>query len=59
MCATGKYPFETEHDARVALCGAFVARNLGHKTNRRETRVYECPACGRWHLTSKPYREAS
>ncbi len=29
------------------------ARNMG-KAKRQECRVYECGACGRWHLTSKP-----
>lgn len=56
MCATGKHPFPTEHDARVALVGAAIARNMG-RNRRRETRTYPCDLCGAWHLTSKPYRK--
>lgn len=59
-CRTGKVPYRAEHEARVALVGAIIARNLG-KTQRQETRVYRCGFCGCWHLTSRiqqrPVRE--
>ena len=38
---------------RMEHLGTNIARNMG-KAKRRECRVYECGACGRWHLTSKP-----
>jgi hypothetical protein len=52
-CPSGKVRYETEHDARVELCGAVVAKNRG-RNRRRETRAYSCPRCDGWHLTSLP-----
>lgn len=53
-CPTGKTRgYATEAEARTELVGTNIARNMG-KAKRRECRVYECGACGRWHLTSKP-----
>lgn len=46
-----KRRFETEHDARVELVGAVIARNRG-KGKRKECRVYSCDRCGGFHLTS-------
>jgi tRNA(Ile2) C34 agmatinyltransferase TiaS len=40
MCI-GKVAHRTEREARLAKRGTRL-------------RVYECPVCGRWHLTSKP-----
>jgi len=57
-CPTGKRGFLTEHDARCELVGACVDRNRG-RNHRKEVRVYECPLCGAYHLTSKPERKAS
>ncbi|MGL5824841.1 MAG: hypothetical protein ACRCYU_08490 [Nocardioides sp.] len=51
-CPTGKRKYDTDRDARV---GAVVGRNRG-RNHRRETRIYVCPACGGWHLTSAPER---
>lgn len=50
-CATRKRRYETEREARVELVGTIVSRNSG-RTRRHETRVYSCPLCGGWHLTS-------
>lgn len=50
-CVTGKRKYRTERDARTALVGAIVARNSG-KHRRKEVRIYECPVCVHWHLTS-------
>ncbi len=53
-CPHGKTRgYATEAEARTELVGTNIARNMGH-AQRRECRVYECGACGRWHLTSKP-----
>jgi len=52
-CPFGKEKFDTEHDAQVALVGCVVGKNRG-KNQRREIRWYACPACGAFHLTSKP-----
>lgn len=53
-CPHGKTRgYATEAEARTELVGTNIARNMG-KAKRRECRVYECGACGRWHLTSKP-----
>ena len=57
-CPSGKRPYPTERDARVELVGAGVDRNRG-RCHRKECRVYECPLCGWFHLTSKPERKAS
>lgn len=50
-----KMGYPTEYAARVELVGTVVSRNKG-KNQRHECRVYECPTCGNWHLTSQPYR---
>ena len=51
--STGKRVYPTERRARVELVGAVVAFNGGRR-HRREQRVYQCPSCKGWHLTSKP-----
>lgn len=50
-CKTGKRRFATDQLARAELVGALIAKNRG-KNQRRERRIYECPACRGWHLTS-------
>jgi hypothetical protein len=51
-CASsGKLKYRDEQDARAALVGCIMRRQAGDR-KRRETDVYECRACGRWHLTS-------
>jgi hypothetical protein len=47
-----KIPYDTERDARVALVDAIIRKNMG-RNQRKECRVYECPTCHRWHLTSQ------
>lgn len=54
-CPSGKRRYLDEHEARCELVGAFIGRNRGH-AERRECRVYLCPRCAGFHLTSKPYR---
>lgn len=55
-CQSGKQRYATEAYARAQLVGAIMAANRGSKT-RREIRVYHCPLCKGWHLTSKPERK--
>lgn len=49
--ATGKRCFRTEVAAKAALAST---RSAGVGGDRRETRYYRCPDCGRYHLTSRP-----
>lgn len=50
-CAvTSKRRYRDEIGARLALAKTQSARAKG---DRFETRVYRCPACRGWHLTSK------
>lgn len=51
-CGSDKLRYPNEHEARVGLVGAIVARNRG-RNERRECRVYPCPSCHGWHTTSK------
>lgn len=51
-CPSGKRRFATEQYARAQLVGALIAKNRG-KNQRRETRIYQCPLCEGWHLTSR------
>jgi len=53
-CPTGKTRYRTEQEARTELVGCLVAKNAG-RNQRKEVRVYGCPLCGAFHLTSKPY----
>ena len=56
-CPGGKIRYETEQRARVELVGTIVAFNRG-KGRRKECRVYLCPRCHGWHLTSQPAPKA-
>ena len=56
-CPTGKTKYATEHEAQVELVGCVIGKNRG-KNQRRERRVYLCPACSAYHLTSSPERAA-
>ena len=47
----GKTAFHTRQAARKR------ARELRRETGRRY-RVYRCPLCSRWHLTTKPWKGA-
>ncbi len=51
-CATGKIRYPDEAAAKVALVSARTAAALRKQANRREARVYQCPHCDGWHLTS-------
>jgi hypothetical protein len=48
----GKRGYATQDVADAALAEIRAAGRMG-KGGRIETRSYECPWCGRWHLTSK------
>jgi hypothetical protein len=52
MCA-GKRRFPTHEQAQMALVEAILRRNRG-SPNRSECRLYHCPLCKGWHLTSRP-----
>lgn len=51
-CATGKLRYGTEQEARMALTDAKIRGALGQVRRRREERVYRCPTCSGFHLTS-------
>lgn len=55
-CPTRKLKYQSAAAAQEALLTAKIARVLGRERRRREERVYLCPLCERWHLTSAPYR---
>ena len=46
-----KRKFKTKIDAMLALASA--RWNGQTHGNRNEVRVYHCPICNAWHLTSK------
>jgi hypothetical protein len=48
---SGKLKYFSCQDADLAL--AAIPRD---NPNRRECRVYACPMCGGWHLTSQEQR---
>jgi hypothetical protein len=47
-----KKPF-THLEALYALEEVNFYHKRGDGKNRRECRCYECPECGKWHLTSQ------
>ena len=51
-----KIRYRTAAGARLALWRIWVARYLRGRRHRHERRVYACPHCGGWHLTSQPKR---
>lgn len=51
-CPFGKREM-SEAEATVELVGSVLSYNRGNN-HRQERRAYQCPACGWWHLTSKP-----
>lgn len=51
MCTKISY---TKRDAQTALNFLLSVRNF---KCRREKRIYHCPDCNMWHLTSKEYYE--
>lgn len=44
---TGKTVYLTRREARLALDKVRLRR----ATNRTEQSAYNCPACGKWHIT--------
>ena len=48
-CRTGKVVYPDRAEAQAALTSARRAKG----SRRREKRVYPCPVCKRFHLTSK------
>lgn len=51
-CPTGKFRYRDRIAALLAL-----GRIDNVDPGRRESRVYRCPQCRGWHLTSKPKRQ--
>lgn len=47
-CLTGKRRYTTRRDAKIALAD-ILRRHRAH----REQRIYRCPSCNGFHLTSK------
>jgi hypothetical protein len=50
-CPTGKRRFRDSIAAKIALASTQQARH----GRRNETRVYRCPSCAGWHLSSKSW----
>ena len=50
-CTSGKRGYKTEAAAESAMRG--IVRDPRLRTGKQPSRAYECPGCGRWHLTSK------
>lgn len=58
---SGKTRFRSEGDARQAMKRTrrretFAPRVESGETAQPAVRVYSCPWCGGWHLTSRPAR---
>lgn len=55
--ATGKRRYRDKREGVVVLRRAWTARRWaeldGTETRRREVRVYQCPKCLGWHVTSQ------
>ncbi len=52
-CQAGKRRYRTPERAQVALVSARAAAVLRKGNRRREQRIYRCPFCVGWHLTSQ------
>lgn len=53
QCATGKLRYGTETEALTALTRTREARVRTADPHPPENRIYKCPQCDGWHLTSK------
>jgi hypothetical protein len=51
-----KIRYRTAAGARWALWNIWWDRYVRGRRRRRERRVYACPRCAGWHLTSQPKR---
>jgi hypothetical protein len=51
-CRTGKKQYHGEDEAKKALTR--IKQDLVDVRERTPVRVYRCPFCKRWHLTSQP-----
>jgi hypothetical protein len=56
-CPTGKVRHTRRADAMHALVTIRRQRGARLQVMACERRVYKCPHCDGWHLTSKPSRE--
>lgn len=54
-CPSGKRAYPTEAAADQALSAIWSRPWPGGRPLER--RPYQCPDCGRWHLTKQPPRE--
>lgn len=52
-CPSNKMRYRDRIGALVALGSTGLARS----SKREESRVYRCPMCFGWHLTSQPWRK--
>jgi hypothetical protein len=52
-CECGKICYKTKIDAQFALYKCEAASRLKNDHNRHEQRIYFCPLCQTFHLTSK------
>lgn len=51
-----KVAYESKAAAKVAKRSCRErAASEGQLSRRHEQRIYRCPSCGAWHLTSKPH----
>jgi len=55
MCPSDKNRHATEIDAMIALADTQSALR---KAARSERRVYRCPLCAGWHLTSAHHKKS-
>jgi rubrerythrin len=57
-CDEGKKPYPSEAEASVALAKWVegVQKRQNKKGKPIPVRVYVCPFCGFWHITSQPER---
>lgn len=51
-----KIAYATKHEARAAKRSCLTELQHGN-SRRHERRLYRCPHCGSWHLTSEPHYE--
>lgn len=57
ICANGKKCYKTKIDAEFALYQCDRSNRLFDNHNRQEKRVYFCPTCKHFHLTSQDKKQ--